>query len=303
MELVAARSPDAHIAAAPHAEVPGLPNVRETAAHVDVWQNRGMSRGQSSEVRDIAVSLVVEVVALQTGFKGFKCLELMFESRSGHFDLVATRIGSLEAHLKSMATTVVAIIHHQVVAATRQLDPVTGRLLLTMAVIVVDDLLAVQVQQRAVVRGGEELVLALRRGCDKATAPQAEVVGLPNMRKLVPVQVDVWQNLGVRRGQSSEIWDLTLSFVVEVLALQAGCEGLGLMFENRRGHYDFGVTSIRSLIAHLETLATALLAEVDHQVMQADRKVLAIAGLLLFTMAAIVVDDPLAVHVQERAIV
>ena len=75
------------------------------------------------------------------------------------------------------------------------------------------------------------------------------------------------------------------------------------MFDNRRGHYDFGVTSIRSLIAHLETLATALLAEVDHQVMQADRKVLAIAGLLLFTMAAIVVDDPLAVQVQERAIV
>ena len=65
MKLVAARGPDAHIAAAPHAEVPGFPNVRETAAHVDVWQNRGMSRGQSSEVRDIAVSLVVEVVALQ----------------------------------------------------------------------------------------------------------------------------------------------------------------------------------------------------------------------------------------------
>ena len=134
-----------------------------------------------------------------------------------------------------------------------------------------------------------------------AAAPDAEVVGLPDVREVAVVHVDVRQNLGVSRGQNSEIRHMALRLVVEVLALQPGFKELEFMFPNRRGHCDFGVVSIGSLIAHLKILATNHLAHLHHKVVAALRHCHVMARPLLFTMAAIVV--PLPVQIQERAVV
>ena len=301
VEPVSALCPGCEKTAAPDAEVVGLPDVREAAmVHVDVRQNLCMSRGQSSEVRDMALSLVVEVLALQTGFKG---LGLMFENRRRHRDLGAIGIRSLIPHLKILATSPLAHLYHQVVIALRQCHAFTGLLGLAVAAVVVDDLLAVQVQERAVIGGGVEPVSALCPGCEKTAAPDAEVVGLPDVREAAMVHVDVRQNLCMSRGQSSEVRDMALSLVVEVLALQTGFKGLGLMFENRRRHRDRGAIGIRSLIPHLKILATTRLAHVDQEVMETGQKGHVMARPLLFRMAAVVVDDLLAVQVQERAVI
>ena len=248
----------------------------------------------------MALSLVVVVLALQPGFKE---LELMFENRRGHCDFVVASVRSLIAHLEILATTHLAHLHRQLVAALRHCHVMARPLLFTVAAIVVDNPLAVQVQERAVVRSGVEPVAARRPDCEKTTAPDAEVIGLPDVREAAVVHVDVRQNLGMSRGQSSEVRNMALSLVVEVLALQPGFKELGLMFENRRGHCDLGVTSIGSLIAHLKILATTHLAHLHHQLVATGRKVLVNARPLLFTMAAIVVDNPLAVQVQKRTVV
>ena len=159
----------------------------------------------------------------------------MHENRRGHCDLGVTSIGSLIPHLQILATTHLAHLHHQVVIALRQCYAVTSPLLFSMAAIVVDDPLAVQVQERAVVRGGVELVTALRPGREKTAAPDAEVLGLPDVREAAVVHVDVRQNLCMSRGQSSEVRDTALSLVVEVVALQTlgqrwlGCRDFGIV--------------------------------------------------------------------------
>ena len=75
------------------------------------------------------------------------------------------------------------------------------------------------------------------------------------------------------------------------------------MLENRRGYRDFVVAGVGSRIPHLEILVTTHLAHVHHQAMKTWSKELIMARPLLFTVAAVVVDDPLAVQVQEGAVV
>ena len=70
------------------------------------------------------------------------------------------------------------------------------------------------------------------------------------------------------------------------------------VYENRRGHCDLGVTSIASLVAHLKILGTTNLAHLHHQLVAAGRQ-----GPVWARPLLIVVDDPLAVQVQERAVV
>ena len=70
MELVVASFLDAHVPLAPETEVVRCPNMRESAVvHVDIRQDCTVLRGQRREVRYLALSMAVEVVALQARCK------------------------------------------------------------------------------------------------------------------------------------------------------------------------------------------------------------------------------------------
>ena len=130
----------------------------------------------------------------------YACRSLcVYENRRGHCDLGVTSIGSLIAHLKILATTHLAHLHHQLVATGRKVLVNARPLLFTMAAIVVDNPLAIQEQERAVVRSGVELVVAGLIDAHIAAAPDAEVIGLPDVREAAVVHVDVRQNLGMSR--------------------------------------------------------------------------------------------------------
>ena len=89
-----------------------MPEVREPAVvHVDVRKHRAMSGCHISEVRrDVAVMLVVEVVALEAFSQA---LAVVFQSRCRNHGRVVIGIWSLIMQTEGFATTCLAHLENQ----------------------------------------------------------------------------------------------------------------------------------------------------------------------------------------------